>query len=166
MYNRLFTKILDSSIWLEDVNTRIVWITLLAAMDEDGYAHFSATENLALRARVSLPDTERALECLMSPDPNSENPDNQGIRLERVQGGFLVLNAAQHRKIMNREIAREQTRIRVARHREKKKGNSNDVTAPLPAVTPASASECASASVSESEKTVRDTYLPEKDEPF
>jgi hypothetical protein len=41
MYNRLFTKILDSSIWLEADTTRIVWITMLASMDEDGFAPFS-----------------------------------------------------------------------------------------------------------------------------
>ena len=34
MYNKLFTKILDSSIWLAPDPVRLVWITLLAAMDE------------------------------------------------------------------------------------------------------------------------------------
>ena len=70
MYNRLFTKILDSSIWLEPDSTRIVWITLLVAMDQDGYAHFSALENLAARAHVSLAKAKRAIECFESPDPD------------------------------------------------------------------------------------------------
>jgi hypothetical protein len=153
MYNRLFTKILDSSIWLEDVTTRIVWITLLAAMDEDGYAHFSANENLAIRARVSLSDTEAALVRLMSPDPNSENPANEGRRVERVQGGFLVLNAPEHRKTMNREIQREQTRLRVARHREKQECNAGIVTSALQTVTSASASASASEKKEEKKST-------------
>ena len=42
MYNKLFTKILDSSIWLESDGTRIVWMTLLAAMDQDGFAQFAS----------------------------------------------------------------------------------------------------------------------------
>ncbi len=121
MYNRLFTKILDSSIWLEPCTTRIVWVTLLAAMDEDGYAHFSAIENLAARARVSVRDTKKAIECFLSPDPNSSNPDNNGRRIERIDGGYLILNAKEHRETFNREIQREQTRLRVARHREKHK---------------------------------------------
>jgi hypothetical protein len=121
MYNRLFTKILDSSIWLEPCTTRIVWVTLLVAMDEDGYAHFSAIENLAARARVSVRDTKKAIECFLSPDPNSSNPENDGRRIERVPGGYLILNAKQHRETLNREIQREQTRLRVARHREKRK---------------------------------------------
>lgn len=142
MYNRLFTKILDSSIWLEPTTTRIVWITLLAAMDEEGYAHFSAIENLASRARVSKREAQKAIDCFLNPDPNSENPANQGRRVERVPGGFLILNADEHRRTLNREIRREQTRLRVARHREKEKeGNKESVTGALRSVTPASASD-------------------------
>ncbi len=144
MYNRLFTKILDSSIWLESSNTRIVWITLLAAMDETGYAHFSAVENLANRARVSVEDTNKALECLLAPDPNSANPDNEGRRIERVPGGFMILNADTHRKTLNREIRREQTRLRVAKFRALQNGNSEIVTPALRGVTSASESESAS----------------------
>ena len=40
MYNKLFTKILDSSIWLAPDSARIVWLTFLAAMDEDGVVRF------------------------------------------------------------------------------------------------------------------------------
>lgn len=138
MYNRLFTKILDSSIWLEPSSVRIVWITLLAAMDEDGYAHFSALENLASRARVTLEETVTAVTVLSSPDPNSANPANEGRRVERVPGGFIIINSKDHRKTLNREIQREQTRLRVARHREREKAKEESVTSPLRSVTPAS----------------------------
>lgn len=121
MYNKLFSKILDSSIWLESNTTRIVWITLLAAMDEDGYAHFSTIQNLADRARVTKEEAQKAVDCFMSPDEGSGLPDNQGRRIERVPGGFIVLNAAHYRDIMNREIQREQTRIRVQRWRSRQK---------------------------------------------
>jgi hypothetical protein len=43
MYNKLFTKILDSTIWLENDATRLVWITFLAVMDEDGFVALSAS---------------------------------------------------------------------------------------------------------------------------
>jgi hypothetical protein len=143
MYTKLFAKILDSSIWLEPMATRIVWITLLAAMNEDGYAHFSAIENLANRARVTKEEAEKAIECFTQPDPNSANPDNGGRRVERVPGGFLVLNAETHRKTMNREIQRQQTRERVRKYKEKKKSNAKalpSVTSALPNVTPVYAS--------------------------
>ena len=148
MYNRLFTKILDSSIWLEPDSTRIVWFTFLAAMNEDGFAHFSALENLAARARVSLAKAKRAIEVLEGPDPNSENPDNDGRRLERVPGGWMVLNAGQYREKFSREIEREQTRLRVAKHRAKESGNKPTVTKTLQSVSPASVSESSSDSVS------------------
>lgn len=121
MFNKIFTKILDSSIWLEPPNTRIVWITLLAAMDETGYAHFSAVENLAWRSRVPLEDAEEAVKVLMAPDPNSSDPDNKGRRIERVPGGFVVLNAGKYRAIMSREIQKEKTRQRVANWRTDQK---------------------------------------------
>src|SRR5258708_37951521 len=103
MYNRLFTKILDSSIWLENNATRIVWVTLLAAMDEDGVAHFSAMENLSARARVSLEEAEKAVKCFLEPDKNSGDPENDGRRIERIPGGFIILNATKYREIFSRE---------------------------------------------------------------
>ena len=128
MYNKIFHKILDSSIWLEPTPTRIVWITLLAAMDQDGFAHFSAVENLAARARVTLDEARGAVECFLAPDPNSANPANEGRRIERVPGGYVVLNADEHRKTINREIQREGTRLRVAKHRANKRiDNDEDI---------------------------------------
>lgn len=149
MYNKLFSKILDSSIWLEPAETRIVWITLLAAMDEDGFAHFSAIENLASRARVTVEQAAKAVECFIAPDPNSGNPANEGRRIERVPGGFIILNAAIHREVISRVIQREQNRQRVAKHRSTKAVthcNADTVTAALPSVTPVYVSDSASES--------------------
>lgn len=120
MYNKLFTKILDSSIWLETHTTRLVFITLLAAMDEDGYAHFSAVENLASRARVTVTQCNAAIKTLSEPDPNSCDPEFEGRRIERVPGGFVILNAKKYRDIANNASNRASTRLRVQRHREKK----------------------------------------------
>lgn len=122
MYNKLFEKILDSSIWLEPDPTRIVWITLLAAMDEDGFAHFSALQNLADRAKVSLKAAKVAVAKFEAPDKNSGNPSNDGRRIERVPGGWLILNASYYRQIYTKAIKLEQTRVRVARFRAKNKG--------------------------------------------
>jgi hypothetical protein len=118
MYNKLFTKILDSSIWLEPDATRIVWLTCLAAMDETGFAQFAGTPNLAHRANVSLEAALEAVACLESADLNSSDPDNEGRRIERVPGGWMVLNAGKYRALVTRLAAKEQNRVRVARHRE------------------------------------------------
>ena len=128
MYNKLFTSILDSSIWLEEPATKVVWVTLIAAMDEDGFAHFSAPQNLANRAVLSLKDTEVAIKILESPDSNSADREHDGRRIERVPGGWIVLNAKKYRDIATRAIAREKVRQRVARHRNKVACNTNGVT--------------------------------------
>ena len=129
MYNKLFTKILDSSIWLESLPTRIVWLTLIATMDETGFCQFAAVGNLASRARVTLEQARKAIDCLEGPDAESGDPANDGRRIERVPGGWMVLNAEKHREMVTRAVVQEQTRLRVKRFRERLKRSSNaDVT--------------------------------------
>ena len=144
MYNKLFTSILDSSIWLEEPTTKVVWVTLIAAMDEDGFAHFSAVQNLANRAVLSLSETKAAVKILESPDANSADKEFDGRRIERVPGGWMVLNARKYRYLATRAIAKEKVRRRVEKFRLKKRttpqnGNqcNADVTNPPRAdVTP------------------------------
>lgn len=119
MYNKLFAKILDSSIWLEPHETVRVWITFIAAMDEDGFVAFASPANVAHRARVTLPEAEAALAKLAAPDANSSDPDNEGRRIERVPGGWIVLNAPKYREMATRENIRATTRERVRKHRSK-----------------------------------------------
>ena len=123
MYNKLFMKILDSSVWSASVETRIVWLTFIAAMDEDGMVRFASAENVAHRARVPIDAATKALEVLEGPDPNSSDQDNEGRRIERVPGGWMVLNGPKYRGLVTKSIIQEQTRERVRRHREKKAGN-------------------------------------------
>ena len=121
MYNKLFTSILDSSIWLEPIHVRIVWITLLAAMDKTGFARFGALQNLADRARVPLKRAEEAVEVLTSPDQRNPGQEHEGRRIERVDGGYLVLNSAKFRDIHDAEMEREANARRVQRWRERQK---------------------------------------------
>lgn len=123
MYNKIFTKILDSSIWLESDSTRIVWLTMLASMDQDGFCQFASAANLAHRAIVPLAATESALKILESPDKNSADQDNEGRRIERVDGGWMVLNATKYRDIVTSSESRKKNRERVQRFRNKQKGD-------------------------------------------
>lgn len=139
MYNKLFTKILDSSIWLEPDATRIVWLTLIAAMDEDGFVQFASVANLAHRARVSITAAKRAIAALEDPDENSSDPENEGRRIERVAGGWIILNSQKYRELVSRAISREKTRLRVAKCREAKKACNAGVTPANASVTPSEA---------------------------
>ncbi len=107
-------------------------MTLLAAMDEDGFATFASIPNLAHRARVSLPSCTDAVACLEGPDINSSDPEFGGRRIERVDGGWIVLNSGKYKELVTRTIARERTKERVRRFRERLASNGN-VT--LPSVT-------------------------------
>ncbi len=135
MYNKIFTKILDSSIWLEPDATRIVWLTCIAAMDEDGFCAFASPANLAHRANVTLTAALAALETLEGPDANSSDHDNEGRRLERVPGGWMVLNAAKYRELVSRELAKLGNRRRVQRHRDAKRSGNGVLTQANESVT-------------------------------
>lgn len=128
MYNKLFSKILDSSIWLAPDPHRLVWITFLAAMDEDGNVLMASTANVAARARVTLEQAKDAILAFESPDPDSGDPDNEGRRIERFPGGWFVLNSAKYRAIVTKQVMREQNRVRVARYRAKVAESSAKVT--------------------------------------
>ena len=114
MYNKLFTSILDSSIWLEPTHIRIVWITLLAAMDKHGYAAFSTVENLAKRAIVTPAQAAAAVQVLTSPDARAPGQVNDGRRIERVDGGFIILNSQKYRDIHDKELQKDANAKRVA----------------------------------------------------
>jgi hypothetical protein len=124
MYNKLFQSILDSTIWLEPDPTRIVWLTLLASMDQDGYARFGSIDALAWRAHENADDTKKAVATLEAPEASSAHEGDDGRRIERVPGGWLVLNAAKYREIVRAEESRARNRERVEKHRQNRR-NTN-----------------------------------------
>jgi hypothetical protein len=128
MYNKLFTKILDSSIWLEDHATVRVWVTLLASMDQDGMCQFASVMNLARRANVSTEEATAAVKLLEGPDSHSFDPDNDGRRIERVPGGWIVSNSKKYRAIVTANEHRMRAAERAQRFRDKKKNNVTSVT--------------------------------------
>jgi hypothetical protein len=119
VYNKLFTKILDSSIWLEPTPTRIVWVTFIACMDQDGIVQLSSVGNVANRARVTEDEAGEAITCLESPDQRNPDQDHEGRRIERVPGvGWFVINHQKYRDIVTAEMVRAGNRERAKRHRE------------------------------------------------
>lgn len=123
-YTKLHSTILDSSVWAESIATRIVWITMLAMADQNGIVQAS-TGGLARRANVTREECDEALAVFLGPDPDSRD-GTTGERIEKVAGGWLVLNHANYREKQTRE--QEQTALRVARHRAKQSVTCNDVT--------------------------------------
>src|SRR5262249_24620720 len=108
----------------EDDKTRIVWITLLALSDKDGYVAGSIP-GLADLARVSIPECERALEKLQQPDKYSRSPEHDGRRIHAVEGGWLVLNRAKYRDGGWEQEKIERHREANRRWYEKKRSDRN-----------------------------------------
>jgi hypothetical protein len=96
-YVKLYEEILDSSIWLEDHATRIVWITMLAMGGKRGIVSASVS-GLARRANCSREECLRALQVLSSPDPDSRNGDYEGRRIAPTEGGWTILNHPRFRE--------------------------------------------------------------------
>jgi hypothetical protein len=120
-YTKLFNSILASTIWREDNVTRIVWVTLLAMCNRDGVVEGSVP-GIADMARVSLPECEAALSKLQEPDPYSRTTEFEGRRIDKVSGGYVVLNYPKYRHKMSADERREYFRIKKQEERARKKG--------------------------------------------
>jgi len=120
-FTLLWSKILDSSIWMTDKETRIVWITMLAMKDAEGIVR-AAPAALAHRARVSESECAAALRVLLSPDKESFTPDNEGRRIKEIAGGWLILNHELYRfsTEAKREFWKQQKADQRRRDAEKK----------------------------------------------
>lgn len=117
-YTKLFNSIVTSTIWTEDDKTRIVWITMLAIADQNGEVHASIP-GLARLAGVSLESTEAAIEKFLSPDEYSRTPDNEGRRIEKIDGGWELLNHAKYRRMASIADQKDSNAKRQQRFRER-----------------------------------------------
>ncbi len=147
-YVKLDCGILDSTVWTDrDTCTLFITALLMAAPREfaepiktfevdaneptgwdapAGWYGFieAAGPGIIRRAMMDLKSGLVALRALCSPDPESRTPKNEGRRLARVKGGYLVLNYMDYRE--KDHTAAERAR----RYRERKfnKTNGRDVT--------------------------------------
>ena len=120
MYNKLFSKITDSSIWTEDPETCKVWITLLAKMDQFGVAQLASIKNVSMASGVPLDKTMEAIEKFEQPDCESSDPEFEGRRIERTAGGWIILNAEKYKAIATLEEKRAKDRRSQQLFRERK----------------------------------------------
>ena len=161
MYVKVFADILQSTVWSEDSDTRIVWLTLLLLAEEDGLVRATAP-GIAHLARVPLDRTCAAIERFESPDEFSRTPENEGRRLERVDGGYVILNYARYRALKTRAEQREQTRKRVQAFRERKRLEKAvaDGNAPVTDVTPGNATQTQSTESPSGDSSPEDDGVP------
>lgn len=119
-FTKLHRSILTSSVWSEDYATRLVWVTMLAEADADGFVE-AAIPGLARIANVTLEECEKAVERLQSPDPYSRTKDHEGRRIEPVDGGWVLLTYRKHRERASKEDRRQKAAERQRRKRERER---------------------------------------------
>lgn len=114
---KLYGSILTSSVWSEDSDTKVVWITMLAMADQDGIVRASIP-GLARFAGVSLEATETALNKFEAPDKYSVTTDDDGRRIEPVEGGWIILNHSKYRDMRTRRQVQDAERQKRKRERD------------------------------------------------
>lgn len=93
---KLDCGILDSSLWVEPEPVRVVFITTLAMASPDGICRATAP-GIARRANLPLTKVRSALARLEAPDPDSRTATDEGRRIRRVNGGYLIVNYVGYR---------------------------------------------------------------------
>jgi hypothetical protein len=126
-YTKLFSTIVTSTVWGEPNATRIVWVTMLAIATKDGEV-LSTIPGLARMANVTTAEAEEAITRFLSPDQYSRTPDDEGRRIEPIEGGWHLLNYDKYRRMASYDESKEQNKERQRRFRERAKRNGKGVT--------------------------------------
>ena len=124
-FAKLDVGIVDSTLWMKPHDALRVWIALLAKCDSYGIVR-AAAPALAHLCFVTLERFEEIIEEFAAPDKHSRTPDNEGRRLQKIEGGWLILNYLRYRDMMQRKIASHAER--QAKYREKVKTRDARVT--------------------------------------
>lgn len=113
-FTKLDAGIIRSSLWSLPSDERIVWITLLAMADEEGFVSTSFS-GLVRSANVSEESTRSAIEKFEKPDAESRTQDNDGIRIRKIEGGWIILNYLKYRERTDKDFHRD----KMKRYRER-----------------------------------------------
>ena len=124
-YTKLFSSIIASTIWRAGDKTRLVWITMLAMADQFGVVEASVP-GLSDMARVTVDECREALDELQQPDPDSRSSDQEGRRIEAVDGGWRVINHGKYRDKMSRDERREYQRLYQRNYRKQNVNSDPD----------------------------------------
>jgi hypothetical protein len=90
-YTKLFRHILVSTIWQESLETKVLWITMLAMKDADGKV-IASIPGLAKTAGISIEKAIEGLKKFKSEDEYSTTKTKGGKRIEEIEGGWFIIN--------------------------------------------------------------------------
>ena len=111
---------MDSSVWCESKDVKILWITFLAKKDKNGFVAASVP-GMAKSAGLTVAECLNALKILESPDPLSSSQEHEGRRLRKVEHGWVVLNHFVYRDLVSKTRQRDYNRVKQLEYRKKVK---------------------------------------------
>jgi hypothetical protein len=129
-FTPIFAEITDSSIWEEPYHVRLLWLTMLARRQADHVVYADAYK-LKKWANITMEETEDALRILSQPDERRKGQEHEGRRIQKVEGGWLILNGQKYQDLM-RMISE---RVRKARWARENRGKTLPHGKPLPGET-------------------------------
>ena len=96
-FTKLDEGIVHSSVWSEALATRVLWVTMLAMADSRGFVS-SSRSGLLRAANIPLVDFDISIDILESTDVDSRSPEYDGRRIQKCDGGWMVLNYLRYRE--------------------------------------------------------------------
>lgn len=117
---------MDSSIWVEPYFVRVLFTSMLAVKDVDFVVRGNAFQ-LAKRFNMTEREVLDGLKILSSPDKKRLEPQPyEGRRIEKVEDGWLILNAEKYREMIKRyKNQRRNEYMREWMRRKRKKPAKN-----------------------------------------
>ena len=120
MFVKLFSSLLDSTMWTQPPHVLRLWITVLLLADKDGYFDMPVPA-LARRAGVTYQECQEALAILEGPDPESRSKDEEGRRIIREADDgptWKIVNYIRYRQLRHAEDRRAYNRERQREYRK------------------------------------------------
>jgi hypothetical protein len=129
-FTKLLSSITKSSKWCgpnATLESKVVWITMMAHVDRNGNLIGWSVPGLAKEAGVSIEECEKALAIFMAPDPYSSSPEHEGRSIEKIDRGWHLLNFSKIRDAQSVEDKREYNKNRIADIRATGKHNDSSM---------------------------------------
>lgn len=128
-FTKLDSRIVQSSIMMEDSDTFKAWIVFLASCGPDGIARVSPVYIKSI-CNFTIEKTLEIIKKLESPDSLSRSINDEGRRIERVDGGYRIINYLKYREFTYSD---NPDAIRKRKKREEEKiGHVPDMSGHVP----------------------------------
>lgn len=112
---KLYGSILNSSLWMECLEARLLFMGMLAAAGADGVVRIVSLRALAHKMNLTVEQTKTGLAVLEAPDPESRSQAHEGRRVLPVEGGWLVVNHRLYREFRSERQEADRLRKKAER---------------------------------------------------